>query len=62
MITIDAALHALASAKTPEELIDIADKAEALRMYAKRAKLGMVAQNRCAELRRAAPKESLGNF
>jgi len=51
LITIDAALHALASANTPDELITLANQAEALRAYARRAKLGMVAQNRCADIR-----------
>ena len=51
VITIDAALHALASANTPDELITLANQAAALEVYARRAKLGMVAQNRCAEIR-----------
>jgi hypothetical protein len=51
LTTIDAVLHALASANTPEELVTLSNQAEAFRIYAKRAKLGMVAQNRCAEVR-----------
>src|SRR6516164_4892054 len=57
LITIDAALHALASATTPDELITLANQAAALQVYAKRAKLGMVAQNRCAELRLRAERK-----
>jgi hypothetical protein len=44
LITVDAALHALASATTPDELINLANRAAALQVYARRAKLGMVAQ------------------
>ena len=51
LITIDAALQALASANTPDELIKLANQAAALQVYARRARLGMAAQNRCAELR-----------
>src|SRR6516164_2039439 len=57
LITIDAALHALASATTPDELITLANQAAALQVYARRAKLGMIAQNRCAELRFRAERE-----
>jgi hypothetical protein len=57
LITVDAALHALASANTPNELIALANKAAALEVYARRAKLGMVAQNRCAEIRLRAERK-----
>ena len=57
VITIDAALSALASANTPDELITLADQAAALQVYARRAKLGMVAQNRCAEIRLRAERK-----
>jgi N6-adenosine-specific RNA methylase IME4 len=57
LITVDAALHARASAKTPDELITLANQATALEVYARRAKLGMVAQNRCAELRLRAERK-----
>jgi N6-adenosine-specific RNA methylase IME4 len=57
LITVDAALRALASADTPDELIKLANQAAALQVYAKRAKLGMVAQNRCAELRLRAERK-----
>ena len=57
VITIDGALSALASANTPDELITLANQAAALQVYARRAKLGMVAQNRCAELRLRAERK-----
>jgi hypothetical protein len=57
LITIDAALQALASATTPDELITLANRAAALQVYARRAKLGMVAQNRCAEIRLRAERK-----
>ena len=57
LITIDAALHALASATTPDELITLANQAAASQVYARRAKLGMVAQNRCAEIRLRAERK-----
>jgi hypothetical protein len=61
LISIDDALRALAEARTPEELIDLANKAEALRRYAQRAGLGMAAQNKCAELRLRAERK-LGQY
>jgi len=57
LITVDAALHALASANTPDELIQLSNQAAALQVYARRAKLGMAAQNRCAELRLRAERK-----
>jgi hypothetical protein len=57
LITVDAALHALASATTPDELINLANEAAALQIYARRAKLGMVAQNRCAEIQLRAERK-----
>ena len=57
VITIDAALSALASANTPDELITLANQAAALQVYARRAKLGMFAQNRCAEIRLRAERK-----
>jgi hypothetical protein len=60
LITIDAALQALASATTPDELITLANQAEALRVYVKRAKLGLIAQNRCAEIRLRADRKGGG--
>jgi N6-adenosine-specific RNA methylase IME4 len=57
VITIDGALRALASATTPDELIQLSNQAAALQVYARRAKLGMVAQNRCAEIRLRAERK-----
>jgi N6-adenosine-specific RNA methylase IME4 len=57
LITVDAALQALASATTPDELINLANQAAALQLYARPAKLGMAAQNRCAELRLRAERK-----
>jgi N6-adenosine-specific RNA methylase IME4 len=57
LISIDDALRALAEARTPEQLIGLANTAEALRRYAQRARLGMTAQNRCAELRLRAERK-----
>jgi hypothetical protein len=57
LTTVDAAFQALANANTPEELIDLADRAEAMRSYVKRARLGMIAQNRCAEIRLRAERK-----
>jgi hypothetical protein len=56
VITIDAALSALVSATTPDELIQLSNQAAALPVYARRAKLGMVGQNRCAIRLRAERK------
>jgi N6-adenosine-specific RNA methylase IME4 len=61
LISIDDALRALAEARTPEQLIDLSNRAEALRRYAQRARLGMAAQNRCAELRLRAER-TLGQY
>jgi len=51
LITIDVALHALASATMPDELATLANRVEALRAYARRAKLGLIAENRCVDIR-----------
>ncbi len=48
---------ALANARTPEEVIDVANKAEAMRRYAQRCKLGLAAQNCCAEVRLRAERK-----
>ena len=46
---IDVVLRALAQATAPQDLVRIADTAEALRVYARRAQWGLDAQNRCCE-------------
>jgi N6-adenosine-specific RNA methylase IME4 len=61
LITVDDALRALAEARSPEQLIGLANTAETLRRYAQRARLGMIAQNRCAELRLRAERK-LGQY
>jgi N6-adenosine-specific RNA methylase IME4 len=61
VITVDDALRALAEVRTPEQMIGLANTAETLRRYAQRARLGMAAQNRCAELRLRAERK-LGEF
>src|SRR5215469_12652614 len=61
LISIDGALQALAEARAPEQLIDLANTAETLRRYAQRARLGMAAENRCAEIRLRAERK-LGQY
>ena len=61
LITVDDALRALAEARSPEQLVRLGNTAETLRRYAQRARLGMVAQNRCAELRLRAERK-LGQY
>ena len=61
LITVDDALRALAEARSPEQLIGLANTAESLRRYAQRARLGMAAQNRCAEIRLRAERK-LGQY
>src|SRR5690349_21216230 len=61
LIPIDTAIRALAEAQLPHEIIDIASRAEAMRRYAQRARLGLEAQNRCAELRLRAERK-LGQY
>jgi N6-adenosine-specific RNA methylase IME4 len=61
LITVDDAPRALAEARSPEQLIGFANAAESLRRYAQRARLGMIAQNRCAELRLRAERK-LGQY
>jgi N6-adenosine-specific RNA methylase IME4 len=61
LISIDDAMRALAEARAPVQLINLANTAETLRRYAQRARLGMAAQNKCAELRLRAERK-LGDF
>jgi hypothetical protein len=58
VITIDAALSALAS--NARRIIQLSNQAAAFRVYARRAKLGMVAQNRFAEIRLRAERKLRG--
>jgi len=52
------AYHALAQARTIEEVKDIRDKAEAARKYAQCAMLGLETQNRCAEIKLRAERKA----
>src|SRR5689334_19190635 len=61
LMPIDEAMRVLTEARSPHEIIDIANRAEALRRYAQRARLGLEAQNRCAEVRLRAER-TLGQF
>jgi hypothetical protein len=61
LISIDDALRAIAEARIPEVLINLANKAEALRRYSARSRLGLRAQNRCAEIRLRAERK-LGQY
>lgn len=61
VVSVDAAMRALAEAKTPGDLLKIANTAEALRVYARRAKLGLLAQNRAADIRLRAERR-IGEF
>src|SRR5689334_10227771 len=61
LIAIDEVMQALVAARAPQEMLDIANKAEAMRRYAQRARLGLEAQNRCAELRLRAERK-LGEY
>src|SRR4051794_27635135 len=54
---LDTALQVLATARTPSDFLKLADTAEALRVYARRAELGMAAQNKAAELRLRAERK-----
>jgi hypothetical protein len=57
LIPVDALVRALAEAKTPQARILLASKAEALRHFAQRVKLGLDAQNRCAETKLRAERQ-----
>jgi len=57
LVPVDAMMRALTEAKTLQDLITLASKAEALRHYARRAKLGLEAQNRCAEIKLRAERQ-----
>jgi N6-adenosine-specific RNA methylase IME4 len=61
LITVDDALRTLAEARSPKELMNLANTAESLRRYAQTARLGMAAQNKCAELRLRAERK-LGQY
>jgi N6-adenosine-specific RNA methylase IME4 len=60
-LALDAALQILATAQAPGDSIKLANTAEALRVYATRARLGLVVQNTAAELRLRAERR-IGEF
>ncbi len=51
LLALERLAKAIADAREPVELVDIADRAEAYRRYAQRARLGLQLQNKFAELR-----------
>lgn len=58
LANLEAAARLLALAETLPDIKDIRDKAEAMRQYARQAKLGLEAQNRCAELKLRAERKA----
>jgi hypothetical protein len=58
LVWFDQARHALAQAKTLDEIKDIRDKAEALRLYTKQAGEGLEMQNWCAEIKLRAERRA----
>jgi len=61
LIIVDDALRALAESRSPEQLVGLANTAETLRRYGQRARLGIAAQNKWAELRLRAERK-LGQY
>jgi N6-adenosine-specific RNA methylase IME4 len=51
LASLERLARAIAEAREPAELVELADRAEAYRRYAERARLGLVLQNRFAEIR-----------
>ncbi|HEV2174731.1 MAG TPA: hypothetical protein VGR71_14235, partial [Nitrospira sp.] len=51
LIPLDVAMQAVAAAQSPVELVELSGQAEAFRVYARRAGLGLAVQNRGAEIR-----------
>jgi len=58
LVWFDQARQALAHAKTLDEVKDIRDKAEALRLYTKQAGEGLEMQNWCAEIKLRAERRA----
>lgn len=58
LVQLDAAQRALVEAETIDEIKDIMDKAEALRLYTKKARLGLEAQNQCADIKIQAERKA----
>jgi len=57
-VLLDEARQALERAATVDEVKDIRDKAEALRLYTRQAGLGLEMQNRCAEIKLRAERRA----
>lgn len=58
LVLLDQASHALAEARTLDEIKVIRDKAEAVRKYAQSASLGLDVQNRAAEVKLRAERQA----
>jgi hypothetical protein len=58
LMAIDQARRALDAASTLDDVKDLRDKAEAMRIYAKQAKYSLEVQNRCAELKLRAERKA----
>jgi len=60
LVRTEAAWRALEEARTVDEIKDVRNKAEALRLYAKQAGLGLEMQNTCAEIKLQAERRAGG--
>ncbi len=60
LVWFDQARQALAKAKTVDEVKEIRDKAEALRIYTRQAGEGLEMQNWCAEIKLRAERRAGG--
>ncbi len=58
LVLLDQANHALAEARSIDQIKDIRDKAEAVRKYAQSASLGLDIQNRAAEVKLRAERQA----
>ena len=58
LVKFDAAIHAIAKAKSVDEVKDIRDKAEAARVYAKQAGISLKGQNMLAEIKIRAERKA----
>mgnify|MGYP005824494183 CR=1 FL=1 len=58
LMAIDMARRALEAASTLDDVKDIRDRAEAMRVYARQAKYSLEIQNRCAELKVRAERKA----
>ncbi len=58
LAVLDQFCHLLAKAETLEEITDIRSRAEAVRVWAKSAAMGLEAQNRAAELKLRAERKA----